>query len=167
MDTKFNMKKKPNKSDIGAVYARLVHANRTGEPPTKVRKDGSIATKPVVPCPDWAEKDVVKACISWLRRHRVFCNRHDVGSGDFGQGYATYGIKGAGDIIGLTPKGVHFEIECKKGKGGSLSKGQQKRMKDIRGNNGIYLVVHGISELEYYNEIFNLTFGNEFGILGA
>lgn len=158
------MKKKPTKQDIGAAYARLAHAQRTGEPPTKVRKDGSIVTKPVVPCPYLPERDVVKQCIGWLRRNRIFCNRHDVGSGDFGHGYATYGIMGAGDIIGLLPDGTHLEIECKHGRGGSLSKGQQKRMKDIRENNGIYLVVHGISELEYYDTIFNLTSRVDYGI---
>jgi len=159
--------KKPTKSDIGAAYARLAYAARTGKPPAKVRKDGSIATKPVVPCPDLPEKNVVKGCIGWLRRHRIFCNRHDTGSGYLGQGtaIATYGIKGGGDIIGLLPDGIHFEIECKQGKGGSLSKRQQKRMKDIRENHGIYLVVHGILELEYYDEIFNLTSRGDCGIV--
>ncbi len=158
------MKRKPNKADIGAAYARLAHAARTGGSPVKVRKDGSIATKPVVPCTAYSERLVVKYCINWLRRNRIFCNRHDVASGDLGFGYATYGIKGAGDIIGLLPDGTHLEIECKKGKGGSLSKGQQKRMKDIRENNGIYLVVHGISELEYYDTIFHLTSRVDCGI---
>lgn len=160
------MKKKSNKTDIGAVYARLAHAARTGEPPAKVRKDGSIATKPVVPCPDLPEKDVVMRCMGWLYRHRIFANRHDVGAGDFGYGYATYGIKGAGDFIGLLPDGTHFELECKRGKGGKLSKRQQKRMKDIRDNNGIYLVIHGISELEYYDTIFSLTSRRDCGMIG-
>jgi len=161
-------KNKLTKADIGAAYARLAHARRTGEPPTKARKDGSVATKPVVMCDDIPEKDVVKACTRWLVRHRIFANRHDVGGGYLGAGtaYATYGIRGAGDIIGLLPDGAHFEIECKRGKGGSLSKGQQKRMKDIRDNNGIYLVVHGVPELEYYNQIFSLTSRRKSGMIG-
>ena len=115
-------------------------------------KDGSIATHPIIPVPDLLESIVLKDCLNWLKKKRIFCNRHDSGAGDVsGAGYATYGIKGAGDIIGLLPNGRHFEIETKRGKGGRLSKGQQKRMKDIRANNGIYHVVHGISELE---EIF-------------
>ncbi len=158
------MKKKPNKADIGVAYARLAHAARTGEPPAKVRKDGSVATKPVVWCSDVPERDVVKGCISWLRVHRIFCDRHDAGAGDFGRGYAIYGIRGAGDIIGLLPDGTHLEIECKHSRGGRLSKGQQKRMKDIRENSGIYLVVHGISELEYYDTIFSLTSRADCGI---
>lgn len=159
------MKKKPNKADIGAAYARLAHAARTGEPPEKVRKDGSIATKPVVYCPDIPEKVVVRLCVGWLRWRRIKCDRHDVGSGDFGVGYATYGIKTAGDIIGLLPDGTHLEIECKKGIGGRLSKGQQKRMEDIRNNNGIYLIIHGIPEIEYYDTIFHLTSRTDCGIL--
>lgn len=151
------MKKKPNKADIGAAYARLARAARTGEPLQKVRKDGSIATKPVVNCDSYAERVVVEACIHWLTRRRIFANRHDVGAGNFGAGYATYGIKGAGDIIGLLPDGTHFELEVKKGVGGRLSKGQRKRMEDIRNNNGIYLIIHGIPELEWYDEIFHLT----------
>jgi len=116
-------------------------------------KDGSIPTHSVVPVPDLSESVVLKDCLAWLKKHHVFCNRHDVGAGDVsGAGYATYGIKSAGDIIGLLPYGIHFEIECKRGSGGRLSKGQQKRMKDIRANNGIYLVIHGTEELAYYFE---------------
>lgn len=115
-------------------------------------KDGSIATHPIVPLLKYAsEKCVLAECMVWLRKHNIFCNRHDVGSfqntrGDWG----TYGIKGAGDIIGLLKTGQHFEIECKHGAGGRLSLIQQKRMKDIRENNGLYFVVHGVEELEYY-----------------
>lgn len=113
-------------------------------------KDGSIATHSVVPVPDLLESVVLKGCINWLKRHRIFCNRHDAGAGDVsGAGYATYGIKGAGDIIGLLPNGIHFEIEVKRGSGGRLSKGQQKRQKDIWANCGLYYVVHGVSELEH------------------
>lgn len=160
-------KKKPTKQEIGAAFVRLIHARRTGKPPVKVRKDESIATKPIVPCPDIPEKDVVKACMKWLVRHRIFANRHDVGGGYLGAGtaYATYGIQGAGDIIGLLPDGTHFELEIKRGRGGNLSKKQRKRMKDIRDNSGIYLVIHGIPELEHYNTIFFLTSRRDYGIV--
>jgi hypothetical protein len=59
-----------------------------------------------------------------------------------------YGIKDAGDIIGLLPSGRHLEIECKRGRGGSWSLGQQHRCKIIRENNGVYMLVHGLPELE-------------------
>lgn len=113
-------------------------------------KDGSIATHPVIPVPDIPEREVLAECLKWLKKHKILCNRHDSGAGDVsGAGYATYGIKGAGDIIGLLPNGIHFEIECKRGKGGRLSKKQQKRHEDIQNNSGYYFVVHGVEELEY------------------
>ena len=114
-------------------------------------KDGSIPTHPVVEVMGMPESTVVIECLTWFKQHHIFHNRHDVGAGDIaGYGYATYGIKGAGDIIGLLPTGQHFEIECKRGKGGRLSLGQQKRMRNIRANNGVYLICHGVEELEHY-----------------
>lgn len=114
-------------------------------------KDGSIATHPVVEVKVKPEKAVVQNCLIRLKRHGILCNRHDAGSfqnihGDWG----SYGIQGAGDIIGLLKTGQHFEIECKKGKGGRLSLAQQKRMRQIRENNGLYFIVHGVEELEHY-----------------
>lgn len=114
-------------------------------------KDGSIATHPVVPVIDHAEFVVLRKCMNWLRQHGILCNRNNTGAGQMGtSGFYSYGIKNGGDIIGLLPTGQHFEIEVKRGKGGRLSKGQQKRRSDITKNNGIYLVVHGVPELEFY-----------------
>jgi hypothetical protein len=135
--------------------ANAVRQIRAGEPVKRIgRKDGSIATKPVVPCPDLPENTVKVDCIDWLRGHGVFCNGHDVGGGYLGDGtaYAIYGIPGSGDIHGIlkSRNGQHFEIECKKGTGGILKRNQQKRMKDVRANYALYFVIHGVPELEYY-----------------
>ncbi len=133
---------------------RLVEAHtaytaaKDGTRPHRGAKDGSILTRAVVPCPDLPEREVLKQCLSWLKARRVFCDRHDCGSGS---GHARYGIKGAGDIIGVQC-GVHFEIEVKRGKGGRLSKGQQERMTSVRAAGGVYEVIHGLPELEYYFE---------------
>ena len=114
-------------------------------------KDGSIATHPVVPVLPLLEAQVLKQCLKWLKIKGILCNRNNVGSGQMGEsGFYSYGIKNAGDIVGLLPSGQHFELEIKKGNGGRLSIGQQKRMKDIEKNNGLYFVVHGLPELEYY-----------------
>ena len=138
-------------------YADLADAVKCINEGKKVKrstyKDGSISTKPVVAvrCP-YPEKDVVHDCLIWLRRHRIMCNRHDAASfqNDRGQ-WGIYGIKGAGDIIGIIPPGgQHLELECKAGKGGRLSLLQQKRDRDVRSNGGFYFVVHGIEELEHY-----------------
>lgn len=122
-------------------------AEKHGTKPKRGTRDGSIPTHPVVPCPDLPEREVLKQCLAWLRARRVFCDRHDCGSGP---GHARYGIKGAGDIIGIFHDGRHFEIEVKRGKGGRLSKGQQERMLAVRKAGGAYAVVHGVAELEYY-----------------
>lgn len=140
--------------------ANAVNQIKAGKKVRRIgRKDGSIATKPVVPCPDLPEKEVLKQSLTWLHKHGIFCNRHDVGGGYLGDGtaYATYGIVSAGDIIGMLKHrgGQHFEIECKRGMGGTLNKLQRKRMKQVRDNKGIYLIIHGIEELEFYNERYH------------
>lgn len=115
-------------------------------------KDGSIATHPVVNVHfDYSEATVLAECITWLKYNHILCNRNNVGAGQMGtSGYYSYGIRGAGDVVGLNKQGIHFELEIKRGSGGRLSLEQQKRMKQIRENNGYYFVVHGVSELEYY-----------------
>ena len=115
-------------------------------------KDGSVPTHPVVPCEDLPEASVLTQCVSWLRVHRVMCDRCNVGAGHL-EGEArfhVYGIPGAGDIIGVLPNGAHFEVECKRGKGGRLSKKQQERQEKVLTNNAYYFIVHGVNEMEHY-----------------
>lgn len=134
--------------DIATAYHQVTH----GEMPHRVgAKDGSIATHPVVLCSPLPEGEVLAQCLSWLKRHKVFCNRLNNGAGDFGKGYAKYGIEGAGDILGTLPRsGVHFEVEVKAGYGGRLSLEQQERQQAAFHNNWAYFIVHGLPELEYY-----------------
>ena len=137
--------------------ANAVNQINAGEKVKRIgRKDGSITTKPVVPCPDESEATVKADCISWLRKHHIMCNGHGCGAGilEGAHYYAVYGIKDSGDIHGMLRNhgGKHFELECKKGAGGTWSKGQRKRMRDVRYNNGLYFVIHGVPELEFYFE---------------
>ncbi len=83
-------------------------------------------------------------------------NRNNTGFGDIHStgGFYHYGLKDAGDIIGLNKFGVHFEIECKKSNGSRLSLGQQIRMMKILASKGIYLVCHGVEELESWVNIY-------------
>ncbi len=117
-------------------------------------RDGSIPTHPVVPVdPSLLEHAVLSDCLAWLKKHHVMHNRHDCGSGDMvGAGMAVYGIRFSGDIHGMLRhhNGRHFEIETKRGKGGRLSKGQQKRRRKVRRNGGLYFVVHGLPELIHF-----------------
>ena len=119
-------------------------------------KDGSVPSGPPIVKVDSSklEAEVLKDCMKWLRSHHIMCNRHDVGSFQNQRGmWGTYGIKGAGDIIGIIgPHGTHFEIECKRGKGGKLSMEQQQRMMKVKNNHGLYFIVHGVEELRYYFE---------------
>ncbi len=146
--------KKRSKAQKFADYADAIHYIRKGK---KVKrsgtKDGSIATHPlfIVTVPNLPEAKVLKNCMVWLKKKGILCNRNNVGSGQMGEsGFYSYGIKNAGDIVGLLPSGQHFELEIKRGKGGRLSAGQQKRMNDVRRSNGIYFVIHGVQELQYY-----------------
>lgn len=150
------MKRQTKKQKFNDL-ANAVHQIRAGEPVKRIgRKDGSIGTKPVVPCPDVPESMVKAECISWLRKHHIMCNGHGCGSGQIGMTdkYYTYGIKDSGDIHGILRdrNGQHFELECKQGRGGTLSAGQRKRMKNVRDNNALYFVIHGVPELEFYME---------------
>jgi hypothetical protein len=137
--------------DLGNAIIQM----RKGEKIRRIgAKDGSVPTHPVVPVdPTKSEKAVLAMCLSWLRKHHVMCNRHDAATfqNDRGQ-WGTYGILGSGDIHGIFRyhDGKHFEVECKRGKGGRLSKDQQKRKRNVEYNNGLYFVVHGVEELIYY-----------------
>lgn len=142
-------RKKPNKTDIGSAYARLVKSQRTGEPVEKVRKDGGIATKPFMEFIPKPESDVLKECLDWLHKNGFGAKRMNNGSGDFGGGFRTYGIIGAGDILAIQ-KGRFIEVECKKGSGGVQSKNQQKHQAWVERFDGEYYIVHDVSELEYY-----------------
>lgn len=149
------MKKRETRAQQYENYADAVKAVREGRPVKRIgRRDRSIATHPVVPVAEnLSEREVLVRCISWLRKNRIVCNRNNVGTGQMGpSGTYSYGIKNAGDIMGLLQDGRHFEIECKCSNGGRLSLGQQKRMEKIRENNGLYFVVHGMVELAHYLE---------------
>lgn len=146
--------KKRTRKQMYSDYADAIKAMKEDKPIKRAHaKDGSIATRPVIDIVfPKSEKIVLSMCLEWLKHHRVFCNRHDAGTFQNVRGqWATYGIKDSGDIHGMVgPYGIHFEIETKRGKGGRLSIGQQKRMRDIRNNNSLYFVVHDVSELIYY-----------------
>jgi hypothetical protein len=128
---------------------------REGKPVKRIgTKDGSIRTHAVVPVdPKKLEHEVLADCLSWLKKHHVFCNRHDAGTFQNERGqWGTYGIIGSGDIHGMLKHawGKHFEIECKRGSGGRLDVGQQRRMKQVHANDSLYFVVHGREELAHF-----------------
>ena len=139
---------KSRKQKLDDSYT-VYEAAKTGQRPKVRAKDGSIQTHSVVPVnKGQSEAKVLVGCLDWLKARRVFCDRHDCGSG---HGHAIYGIKHSGDIHGILSDGRHFEIEVKRGGGGRLSAGQQDRMARIHNLTvGLYFVVHGVEELEHY-----------------
>jgi len=145
------MKKRPRV----LIYADLADAvkcmRENKKPKRSTNKDGSINTKPFFIVDPQLEKDVLKECIAWLRKRGCVADRLDAGSAcmDNGQIYR-YGIIGAGDIIGILPNGIHFEVECKRSTGGKWSISQQRRKKKIECNNALYFIVHSLIELQHY-----------------
>lgn len=134
--------------------ANAYHQIRRDEKVKRIgSKDGSITTHPMVPVDSKKlEREVLTDCLSWLKKHHVFCQRHDAGTFQNERGqWGTYGIINSGDIHGMLKNnwGKHFEVETKRGSGGRQSKGQQQRMKDVRSNDALYFVVHGVEELEF------------------
>lgn len=140
-------KRKTKKQQFSALHDFIV-----GKP--KGRADGSITTHPTIPCADVLEAVVLTDCQVWLDQHGVVHDRNNVGKFEVqispGKwGWRIYGIIDGGDVMGcLSHNGRHFEIEMKRGRGGLLTKGQQKRKFKILSNNGIYLIVHSAEELE-------------------
>lgn len=145
------MTKKITKQQLGKGIVDMIHAKQAGKDYKPGRKDGGVQTKPVVPCIDQCEADVTKDCITWLKKHRVGVKRMNVGAGDItGRGdFRSYGIKGASDVLCIY-KGLIIAIEFKKGKGGVLSKNQQKFRDWVEQFEGVYLVIHGVPELEFF-----------------
>lgn len=148
------MKRRQTKAQKFNDLANVIGQIRKGEKVKRIgTKDGSIRTHPIVPVNSKKlEHEVLADCLSWLKKHHVFCQRHDAGTfqNDRKQ-WGCYGIINSGDIHGMLKNnwGKHFEIECKRGSGGRFSVGQQKRMRDVRDNDGLYFVVHGVEELEF------------------
>ncbi|MBE3140129.1 MAG: hypothetical protein IMZ53_06060 [Thermoplasmata archaeon] len=145
-------KKKQTKAQKIADQYTAFKCMQNNEPIKRsTARDGSIATHPIFDVPDKPESKVLEECQAWLKSVGILAWRNNTGSGTLGSsGFYHYGITDGGDITGLLPDGKHFEIECKKGKGGRWTVGQQTRCLEVRENKGLYFLVHGVEELEYY-----------------
>lgn len=71
-------------------------------------------------------------------------------------GRAFIGRAGIGDIGGMTPNGIHLEVEIKT-TGDKLSSDQIKHGKSVLKHSGIYLVVRTYSDWENLKRIFEKT----------
>jgi len=130
-------------------------AMRSGEKPSG-SSDGSIRTYPQVQCylTNVLEKVVAKDVTDYLKTQNYLkLKRMNVGAGYLNnrEDYGSYGISGAGDLVGwIAGTGQHIEVELKRGHGGKLSWDQQTRMQDCWYGGAIFLVVHGVPELKYF-----------------
>ncbi len=136
----------PNKKISFKRFAQML---KRGKP--DVRKDGSMAIKPIVSVDvEATESEVTTECVEWLRSHGCRMKRQNNGAGYLNDSpnYATYGIVGSADFTGMLPSGRRLEVEFKKGKGGVLSKAQADYMDWARAGDGVYVYVHGLAELK-------------------
>lgn len=143
------MAKKQTKADKLRDQYDTYRCIRDGKKPKRsCRKDGSIVVKPLPGTPPWTEAEVLKSCVAYLEKFNIVVDRNNVGSGAVGvSGFYSYGIKSGGDIFVILPGGLHLEIECKSGKGGLLSKGQQERKRKVEAVGSMYVVVCGLEEM--------------------
>jgi hypothetical protein len=92
------------------------------------------------------EAPVVHDCLKWLHDHGVFCWRNNTGTAWIGTQPVVFGYPGSGDIIGLTPRGQFFVVECKSPTGTQSPKQKEFEAK-VRANSGIYILVRSVEEL--------------------
>ncbi len=132
--------------------ADTIKCLRQGMKPLRLgqrHKDGSLPTHPVIPIANpLPESQVLKDSLGYLQRRGWQADRLNNGSFQTADGWHTYGIVGGGDIICIM-RGLHIEIECKAGEGGTWSVAQQRRKRRVERAEGLYLIVHDVSELEY------------------
>ena len=98
--------------------------------------------------PKVTENQVVNDCIRWLFFHGCFVWRNNTGKlRGAGGHWVRFGKKGSGDIIGLTGRGKHIEIECKR-PGKDAEDHQKAHGERIEAMGGIYIVATGVEDLE-------------------
>lgn len=94
------------------------------------------------------EREIQKAILRYLELRKIYCWRNNTGGfTDKRDHYYTFGKKGSGDILGLTPKGRFISIEVKR-PGNKPTPAQVSFMNVIRDNGGIAFVATSIDDIE-------------------
>lgn len=124
-------------------FESIAHIVKHGE--RQKRKDGGVQVKPTILCDNIPESEVLKDVISLCNRLQIRVRRNNVGKFFIDGKWREYGIKHAADLIGNIGS-LYIEIECKKGKGGVWSRGQQVHAEKVRSSGGIYVLVHSAEE---------------------
>ncbi len=99
------------------------------------------------------EKDVLAACLTWLRCRGAFVWRQNQGamSGEYNgkrRFFRFASEPGISDIVGLVPSGRMIAVECKRTGGGKLSLEQASFLERVRKLGGFACVAHSLVELE-------------------
>ena len=93
------------------------------------------------------ESTVIRECQKWLTARGLLHWRNNTGAVAFdGGGFIRYGQVGSPDIIGCTPTGYFFGVECKSKKGKPSALQVAWRMR-CEMSNGIYILAHDLTEM--------------------
>jgi hypothetical protein len=98
------------------------------------------------------EKDVVKACLQYLRLVGVFAWRQNQGAVKVTPAsgprrfFRFASAEGISDIIGVLPGGRLLAVECKR-EDGKVRESQERFLSAVRAKGGLALVVRSVTEL--------------------
>ena len=130
---------------LGELISRMNKAKAEGKDPF------DVVPPPPLPRPKkrlkGKETSLVRECLQCLARRGIWARRQNTGCLWVGGRPIYYGILGGGDITGILPDGRRLEIECKQ-PGNKQSSAQKNFEQVILRNNGAYLLVHSVQELE-------------------
>lgn len=90
----------------------------------------------------------MKDCLEYLQIKGIFAWRNNTGAVKVGRRFIKFGYKGSSDVIGILPNGKFLAVECKREKGGVLSKEQKDFLQTISENGGLAVVVHSLNDLQ-------------------
>lgn len=89
-----------------------------------------------------SEREIQKQIIDYLKSKQIFHWRNNVGR----KHNLQFGLKGSGDIMGVTSNGIFFSIECKDYKG-KMSLDQIMFERRVNQNNGIYILATSLDNV--------------------
>jgi predicted component of type VI protein secretion system len=94
-----------------------------------------------------SETYIVSECLEWLAVNGIFAWRNNTGAIKVEGRFIKYGKIGSADILGVLPDGRHLEIECKT-ETGTQEPEQIIHERKVKKNNGVYLLVRSLKELQ-------------------
>lgn len=94
------------------------------------------------------EQDILNAILSYLHYRRICVWRNNTGGFKNKQGhFYTFGLKGSGDILGLTKEGRFISIEVKV-PGRKPTPNQVQFMETVNANRGLAFVATSVEDVQ-------------------